>query len=398
MTKQTFALAVFLALLSPCSLLSQGGVGGIAAKAFPRQGTVAQLPAADGTQGMRIVTDGASATDCSGGGGAAVVVCLDIGSWLGLPQSGGAGASTADAVSITDAGDYFSGTDVEAALQQVGPTMTDARTPTAHESSHLQGGADALSGTLTVDITGNAATATSATTASSATTATTASALAADPAACTSGDYVSDMAADGTLTCGTPASGTGDVVGPSSASDNAVARWDATTGKLLQNSSAGPFVSDTGNINLSPATGTTSSYYIYDGYRSAAPGGNNDDSTLSLPITTSISTPPWSGAMGLKQQGVSCDRIWAIDRSQRKTQWSSHSTDPDQGTKDTAAYRGSAGVVKLTNALQLTPIASPPVTCGDANTEGTIYSDDSHALCWCNGTAWVVIGGAGACS
>ena len=231
MKRQILALAVFLALLSPCSLLSQGGVGGIAAKAFPRQGTVAQLPAADGTQGMRIVTDGASATDCSGGGGAAVVVCLDIGSWLGLPQSGGAGASTADAVSITDSGDYFSGTDVEAALQQVGPTMTDARTPTAHESSHLQGGADALSGTLTVDITGNAATATSATTASSATTATTASALASDPAACTSGDYVSDMAADGTLTCGTPAGGIG---GSTGATDNAVLRADGTGGSTLQ--------------------------------------------------------------------------------------------------------------------------------------------------------------------
>jgi hypothetical protein len=36
----------------------------------------------------------------------------------------------------------------------------------------------------------------------------------------------------------TPATGTGDVVGPASATDNAFARFDTTTGKLIQNSSA----------------------------------------------------------------------------------------------------------------------------------------------------------------
>lgn len=41
-------------------------------------------------------------------------------------------------------------------------------------------------------------------------------------------------------------SGTGDVVGPASATDNAVARFDSTTGKLLQNSVV--TISDTGNI------------------------------------------------------------------------------------------------------------------------------------------------------
>ena len=54
--------------------------------------------------------------------------------------------------------------------------LTDARTPAAHAASHASGQADALSGTLAVDISGNAATATSATSATSATTATTASA------------------------------------------------------------------------------------------------------------------------------------------------------------------------------------------------------------------------------
>ena len=40
--------------------------------------------------------------------------------------------------------------------------------------------------------------------------------------------------------------GSGDVVGPASSTDNAIARWDGTTGKLLQNSSA--TLDDSGNF------------------------------------------------------------------------------------------------------------------------------------------------------
>jgi len=43
--------------------------------------------------------------------------------------------------------------------------LSDARTPTAHASTHASAGGDPLSGTLAVDVTGNAATATTATTA-----------------------------------------------------------------------------------------------------------------------------------------------------------------------------------------------------------------------------------------
>lgn len=46
---------------------------------------------------------------------------------------------------------------------------------------------------------------------------------------------------------GSGGSGSGDVVGPASATDNAIARFDATTGKLIQNSSA--TIDDSGNIS-----------------------------------------------------------------------------------------------------------------------------------------------------
>lgn len=46
----------------------------------------------------------------------------------------------------------------------------------------------------------------------------------------------------------TPAAGGGDVVGPASATDNAVARFDTTTGKLIQNSAV--IIDDSGNMTL----------------------------------------------------------------------------------------------------------------------------------------------------
>src|SRR5882672_1497618 len=48
--------------------------------------------------------------------------------------------------------------------------------------------------------------------------------------------------------------GSGDVVGPSSAADNAIARFDGTTGKIIQNSGAS--VSDAGNITANNLSGT----------------------------------------------------------------------------------------------------------------------------------------------
>lgn len=62
-----------------------------------------------------------------------------------------------------------------------------------------------------------------------------------------SGNAGKFLTTDGsTASWGTPA-GSGDVVGPSSATDNAVARFDTTTGKLIQNSVV--TISDTGAVS-----------------------------------------------------------------------------------------------------------------------------------------------------
>lgn len=54
--------------------------------------------------------------------------------------------------------------------------------------------------------------------------------------------------------------GTGDVVGPASSTDNALAVWDGATGKLLKNSSV-----LVGNVVAGPASATDSAVVLFDG-------------------------------------------------------------------------------------------------------------------------------------
>lgn len=68
------------------------------------------------------------------------------------------------------------------------------------------------------------------------------------------GTFLRDAAGNGVLDWSVPA-GAGDVVGPSSATDNAVVRFDATTGKLIQNSVV-TIADTTGNIST-PGTLST---------------------------------------------------------------------------------------------------------------------------------------------
>jgi hypothetical protein len=104
---------------------------------------------------------------------------------------------------------------------------------------------------------------------------------------------------DGIVTIASTASGTGDVVGPASATDNAIVRFDGTTGKLVQNSAV--TIADTsGDITAgkynkvtvtAPATGSTltiadgqtltvnGSATITNGTHS---GTNTGDQTISL--------------------------------------------------------------------------------------------------------------------
>lgn len=77
--------------------------------------------------------------------------------------------------------------------------------------------------------------------------------------------------------------------------------------------------------------------------------------------------------------------------------WGPSATNASVTVNDTVLVRSAAGIVGLTSALHLTPIASPPRTC-DATAEGDLYSDTSHALCWCDASTWQKLSGAGTCA
>lgn len=101
--------------------------------------TVANLPGSPPAGDLVVVVDGSTASDCTVGGGAFAVVCV----YDGAAWSAAGGAGTDDQVAaevpITDGGGFFIGTEVEAALQEIGPTMTDARAPTGAAGGDLQG-------------------------------------------------------------------------------------------------------------------------------------------------------------------------------------------------------------------------------------------------------------------
>ena len=67
-----------------------------------------------------------------------------------------------------------------------------------------------------------------------------------------SGVSITTDASTDTITISATGGGSGDVVGPSSATDNAIARFDLTTGKLIQNSLA--TISDVGTLDAPNAT------------------------------------------------------------------------------------------------------------------------------------------------
>lgn len=139
-------LITAITTLAASSVLAQvGGVGGISPSAFPVQSTVSALPTADGTQGIRIVTDGASSSDCSTGGGSTVVACIDTGSWTALGSGGGGGSQN-----------LFETIDAPAGTDPVADSTTDTLTLAATSPVTITG--DASTDTLTFALTQNAGT------------------------------------------------------------------------------------------------------------------------------------------------------------------------------------------------------------------------------------------------
>ena len=183
---------------------------------------------------------------------------------------------------------------------------------------------------------------------------------------------------DGTYAPMTPSAASGDVVGPASAVDNAIARFDATTGKLIQNSSA--IISDTG------------SYYWY--------------------VTTGMEV--YATGLDWRYSGVNrltfdwANNIVSLD-AMMKLSWSATSGDSN-AVRDVGLVRSATGVLKVHNggsgdgsltALNVT--ASGLVCCGvytfatvpiaSANTGKFLrISDRAQKHAYSDGTDWRFFG------
>lgn len=136
-------------------------------------------------------------------------------------------------------GDVFYATDAAAGRNIYGCTAANTWTlqgdgASLHASTHVSGGSDALSGTLAVAISGNAATAT---------------ALAANPTDCSGGQYATAIDAAGNLTCASPVAG-GYVLGPATNTDNHIPQWQGTDSRTLRNGLAVASANTAGAIVL----------------------------------------------------------------------------------------------------------------------------------------------------
>jgi hypothetical protein len=191
---------------------------------------------------------GATRTDCTitGGGGSGTIPTTSS-----VLKGDGAGNATA-AASGTDFAPATSGTSILKGNGSGGFSSATASTdyaPATSGSSILKGNgtggfSSASAGTDYVAPAGNVATAT---------------ALAADPAACSAGQYVSDLAANGTLTCGTPAGGGGAAAAPYSVTMSGSTQSIAYTTHLNQGPVAVTCKDASGNFTLNPYTLTAAS-------------------------------------------------------------------------------------------------------------------------------------------
>lgn len=129
-----------------------------------------------------------------------------------------------------------------------------------------------------------------------------ADALSANPTDCSVGQFATAIAANGDLTCGTPA-GTGDVTGPASSTDNGVARFDSTTGKIIKNSgvtiddsdvvtASGGFVGDlTGNADTVTTNADLTGPITSTGNATAVAAQTGTGSTFVMDDTPTLITP-----------------------------------------------------------------------------------------------------------
>lgn len=204
------------------------------------------------------------------------------------------------------------------------------------------------------------------------------------------------------------AAGTGDVVGPASSTDEAVARYDLTTGKLLQNSSV--FISDSGQLSIGSTTYTarllvagqstvvtppvttllhvsgidaTAATFSIDGYgaspqliqrrangTAASPTAVNADNSLASLRGQGYGATAYSGSRALISMAAS--QSWT-DSAQGA--YISFSTTADGGTSTLEKMRLSQdGVLQKVQPAQTSKAAAATLTIAEVRTQIIQYT------------------------
>jgi hypothetical protein len=185
----------------------------------------------------------------------------------------------------------------------------------------------------------------------------------------------------------TVAAGSGDVVGPASSTAAAVAAFSSTTGKALQNTGVLITTASGGGVQVGGASGPVVKT-LGSGIVSFLQSNETSWSLLNA-----------EGLRAIDGAGTIKALIKADELSMASGICLKAASGATAGGGDTTLCRASAGAWTV-GVIRFVPQASPPVTCGSGGSEGYQYTDTSHALCYCNGTAWTNLTPAdgGSCS
>ena len=186
--------------------------------------------------------------------------------------------------------------------------------------------------------------------------------------------------------------GTGDVVGPASSTDNAIARWDGTTGKLLADSI--PTIDDQGNLNItSPISGGTLSIHLVNSSNTASSqaqiliqngGVSSGDTSVAY---ASIGGQSWAHGMDVSASSAfvisNSDRLGSNDVVSIST--AGATTFPAGNVLLTRAQVGGGVAIAMTNTDNTNPASDCAIIM---NTGGSSAGDTFITFANTSVTAW----------
>jgi len=245
--------------------------------------------------------------------------------------------------------------------------LADPQTPTSHASTHISSGSDEMDGDQ-LDIDWNPSNYTPTT----------------SPTEVTSLDHLTAHLAG--IDAALAGFGTGDVVGPASATDNAIARYDGGTGKLIQNS--GVTIDDSGNMNLGAGNITTSG--TVDGVDVSAHGSRHlpagaDPLTTAAPPGTAVQIGN-AAAVGTANSFARSDHVHAVAAGT-----------PVNVTKSANSAGVAATFARSDHKHDITTAAAVGLSANSTNAEGgatsLARSNHTHAIDVTTGTLSTVNAG-----